>query len=259
LFEHQSSVDDLMAYRKLKYVSHTVDRHIEQARDNKVSPIPFPLVIPVLLHHSESGWTARTSVQELYHPAFTSNPIFAPYIPHLSFVLDDISHISNEALRLRAWRLRPTIAILLLRDGRSPERLADDMTYWAPAFEEVSPDHRVMRIFLSYIEQVAPDHLQQIFDAIAAHAPSTKDTLMTFSEVIAERVRKEALAQGQLEGQLEGQHKGHVAMLLRQLNRKFGDLPPAVRDRVTGATEVELDRWTDNILSAATIDDVFAQ
>jgi hypothetical protein len=48
-------------------------------------------------------------------------------------------------------------------------------------------------------------------------------------------------------------------MLLKLLNRKFGDLPPAVRDRVTGASEVELDRWTDNILSAATIDDVFAQ
>jgi len=46
-------------------------------------------------------------------------------------------------------------------------------------------------------------------------------------------------------------------VLLKLLNRKFGDLPPAVRDRVTNASTVELDQWTDNILSAATIDDVF--
>jgi hypothetical protein len=78
---------------------------------------------------------------------------------------------------------------------------------------------------------------------------------VTFTEIFNEKAREHALAEGRLEGEV----KRHVAVLLKLLNRKFGDLPPAVRDRVTGATEVELDRWTDNILSAATIDDVFGQ
>jgi hypothetical protein len=210
-------------------------------------------VIPVLLHHSESGWTARTTVQELYHPVFTSNPIFAPYIPHLSFVLDDIGHISNEALRQRAWRNLPALTVLVLRDGRSPERLIDAWSYWGPDFDGLAPDLRAMLLILSYIEQVAPDHLDRILNAIEAHAPSTKETLMTFSEVIVERARTKALAEGELKGEL----KGRLATLLQLLNLKFGDISPDVRERVATASELEITRWAGAILTAMTIEDVF--
>lgn len=47
-------------------------------------------------------------------------------------------------------------------------------------------------------------------------------------------------------------------MLLRQLERRFGALPEDVIARVRGASVETLDIWADQVLAAATLDDVFA-
>lgn len=137
------------------------------------------------------------------------------------------------------------------------DRWTDNMIS-AATYDEValppqgtSPFSFLMR----YLDQVTPTHVDRILNAIESHAPDTHNTILTFSEVFAKRVRSKALA----EGEQSGQHKQHIAVLLKQFNRKFGDLPPAVRERVTGASEIDLEQWTDNIITASTIEDVFAQ
>lgn len=71
---------------------------------------------------------------------------------------------------------------------------------------------------------------------------------------IAERLRKEGEARGKAEGRTE--HA--VETVLRLLTRRFGEPAEAVVLRVRGASLVELDRWTERVLDARTIDDVFA-
>ena len=59
------------------------------------------------------------------------------------------------------------------------------------------------------------------------------------------------------EGRQEGVRQGERAVLERLLRRRFGALPPEIGARLGGAAEAELEAWADNVLDAATLDDVF--
>ena len=55
----------------------------------------------------------------------------------------------------------------------------------------------------------------------------------------------------------EGRLDGQLKTLIRLLTRRFGTLDKATEARLQGATQGELDRWTDSILTARTLEEVF--
>ncbi|THF62998.1 DUF4351 domain-containing protein [Pseudothauera nasutitermitis] len=65
------------------------------------------------------------------------------------------------------------------------------------------------------------------------------------------------LTQGRQQGMQQGMQQGELAVLSRQLARRFGPLDPAVTERLQKASSAELEHWADNILDARTLDDVF--
>jgi predicted transposase YdaD len=67
------------------------------------------------------------------------------------------------------------------------------------------------------------------------------------------------LKQGLIEGKLEGKLEGEATVLHRQLTRRFGPLSEAIQARLDNATLEQLEQWTDNILDAATLEDVFKE
>jgi len=67
------------------------------------------------------------------------------------------------------------------------------------------------------------------------------------------------LKQGLIEGKLEGKLEGEVAVLYRLLTRRFGPLGETTQARLDNATPSQLEQWTDNILDAATLEDVFKE
>ena len=76
-----------------------------------------------------------------------------------------------------------------------------------------------------------------------------------------QRAREEGLEQGIEQGIERGVRQGRAegvrAVLERLLRRRFGTLPPRVGARLGGAAEAELEAWADNVLNAATLDEVF--
>lgn len=46
-------------------------------------------------------------------------------------------------------------------------------------------------------------------------------------------------------------------ILLKQLNRRFGELPPSVLDKLHAASPEQLECWAENILVAETLEEVF--
>ena len=60
------------------------------------------------------------------------------------------------------------------------------------------------------------------------------------------------------ESRAEGKAEGRTLTLLRQMHRRFGPLPAAVERRVRESRREDLDRWTDRILDATTLADLFA-
>ncbi|MGE0706630.1 MAG: DUF4351 domain-containing protein [Planctomycetota bacterium] len=60
------------------------------------------------------------------------------------------------------------------------------------------------------------------------------------------------------EGRAEGHLAGERSILVRQLRKRFSDLPAEVEQRVAAATAAELELWGDRILDAQALDQVFA-
>lgn len=56
------------------------------------------------------------------------------------------------------------------------------------------------------------------------------------------------------EGRVEGRAEGRVEVVLKLLALRYGVLPDAATARVRGATQSELDGFTERVLSAATLD-----
>ena len=54
----------------------------------------------------------------------------------------------------------------------------------------------------------------------------------------------------------EGRTEGKAELILQQMERRFGEVPGAVRARITGASTEELDAWGAALLDAPTIEDV---
>jgi len=73
----------------------------------------------------------------------------------------------------------------------------------------------------------------------------------------AERFRAEGRSQGIQQGLEQGMQRGEVVMLVRLLERKFGHLPETLRPRIEAADEQTLLAWSERVLSATTLEDVF--
>ena len=63
--------------------------------------------------------------------------------------------------------------------------------------------------------------------------------------------------EGMEEGRQEGRQEGERAMLLRQLQRRFGDVPLRIRKKIAKADLFTLETWGLQILDAQALDDIF--
>ncbi len=252
LFEHQSSVDELMPFRVLKYAVRILDQHLTGRGPGKQAP-PLPLVVTVLLHHSETGWTAGTGLADLFDSDLVSQPAVAPFVPQLRFVLDDISALTDDELSARALGPVPTLTLWALRDARSPARFRASLLRFAPVLRALALAEggeealfTIFRYFSLVVEDLTPQILHAALDSAA---PETEQVLMT----LAEQWKAEGEAKGKAEGEAKGKAEGARRVLLRQLELKFGEVPRAERERIEQADEDQLLLWSERILTAESL------
>jgi hypothetical protein len=67
----------------------------------------------------------------------------------------------------------------------------------------------------------------------------------------------EATQKGLQRGMEQGMLKGQANILSKQLKLRFRTLPPEATERLSQATQAELDAWGEAILSAPTLAAVF--
>ena len=71
--------------------------------------------------------------------------------------------------------------------------------------------------------------------------------------------REDGRREGLREGRQEGRQEGEAYLLKRLLIRRFGNLPPVIQTRLAQASISQLDTWSERILDAATLDEVFEE
>jgi hypothetical protein len=232
----------MMGFRLLRYEVRIWERW---QRDNPHAH-KLPVILPVVLHHSVDGWTGSTAFEDLLDADEDTLSAVASHVPRFRFLLEDISHETDEALRARAITALARLSLWCLRHAREPWELVDRLGAWMDLVREVrgAPHGSaalalIMRYIFATNEPGRPDEL--VKRLLAAVGAEGKEEIMTAAEQLMERGR-------------EQERRG---MLLKQLHRRFGVLPDSVVARVAAADMAELDTWSMNLLSAPVLDDVF--
>lgn len=123
------------------------------------------------------------------------------------------------------------------------------------------PTHsdRVARAVESAFEALDPDvppyYTDVVLDALSKRAPRLLERFMPITAPPNDQIQFEPLKQLVERGVREGRLEGEARMVTRLLERKFGELPPGVRERIHASTTDELDAIADRILDARTVDD----
>ena len=72
-----------------------------------------------------------------------------------------------------------------------------------------------------------------------------------------ERYKNEGRQEGRQEGKQEGKQEEAVEILLRLLYRKFGEIPEDKRRKIESADSDTLLKWSERVLTANNLDEVF--
>jgi hypothetical protein len=187
---------------------------------------------------------------------------FAPYQPRLLYVVDDLRRDVDRALTgrgltplaeltLRALATLPSLApadVPAFFERWQQLLVTVDRTDGAPEAPPLGSDATdALGFYALAVTDVDPATLAATFTRLL-HRP--EDTIMSTLERTYQK--------GRTEGHREGLSHGKAESLLRLLRRRFGPIPDGVAERLASATSQDLDRWTDRVLDASTLAELFA-
>jgi predicted transposase YdaD len=250
LLEFQSKPDRFMAVRMLTYVGLLYQDLIQSNQLPAANPLP--LVLPIVLYNGSDGWYAARDLASLMQAGPRA---LQPYLPQIRYLLiDEKQHAASEAAP--ADRNLVTALFRLENSRTIGEILAvlDPLIEWLPGADQPSLRH-AFSVWLkdSIMPRVQGGPWREINDL--------KEMRSMLSETVQKwkmEFREEGLREGLLEGLREGLREGEVQLLLRQLQKRFGELAESVRPRVQQASREQLETWAERILDAPSIDALFA-
>jgi predicted transposase YdaD len=244
LLEHKSSPHRFTLLQLLRYMIRIWEKHL--ARTPK--PATLPPIIPVIVYHSDKGRPPATHFHALFAPDLMSDPELARLTPAFEARLDDISRLSDEALRARTLGPQATLGLVFLRDGRRKGRVLKELANWADLYRTLlaTPEgQRAILQLFSYLSMVAPHlDLEEFIQQVHQDIPETETLVMT----LAEKLLKQ--------GRQEGRKEGSSSIVRRQIELKFGPLAPSDLARLDAADEAALARYADRVLTATSVEDV---
>jgi hypothetical protein len=263
--EHRSTPDWQLPRRMLGYGMDCWEEcHKQQRREKVVGPLP--IVLPVLISHAPGGWTTPTTMQALFAPPPEQLGL-APHVPQLRLLVEDLMLRSNEDLLALDLHPFPQVALWLLRDARTPERLFANLAVWLDAMDATmaSPGGPEMFVqLMSYVANVCSDeHFLQFREMIRTRIKQAEETMITYAEkLIAQGIEtgfEKGREAGREEGREEGRQEGLTQLLEKQLTLKFGEVLPAYRAKLEHATREQIDTYAARVLTADSLAAVFAE
>lgn len=255
LWEHKSEVDKWTLLQLLRYMVRIWEQRLAQ----KPPPATLPPIIPVIIHHSETGWTATTTFQGLFDPALMADEGLHRLTPTFEVVVDDISHLGDDVLRARGMSPRAALGLLFLRDGRREGKVLMALALWQDLLWELwnSPNgRRALEQLFGYTLQVTPNlDRSELQEQVRRVIPEAEELVMTAAEKLIEQGRAEGISQGISQGLRQGKR----GVLRRQLELKFGALSADAIAQLESADEPALERYAERVILAAKLSDVLGR
>lgn len=207
IFEHQSTVDSMMAYRMAAYSVRVWDHWLAENPGQKL----LPPILPLVLYHGENEWTAATELQELFDlegMAPEAVDALRPFLPRLRIMVDEVGSVPDEMLPGHGV---VKLTLLLFKHGRRPgllELLLEWMDEFRILVSRGEPGLRNLELLVEYVLKVN-DHIAMdaLSEFLAPMGDEAKEIPMTVGEQLIEKGRQEGEAKGRLDALLQTARK----------------------------------------------------
>ncbi|HZU96898.1 MAG TPA: Rpn family recombination-promoting nuclease/putative transposase [Planctomycetota bacterium] len=246
LVEHQNSVDPLMPFRLLRTVVSVQDRW---RRNTDEAVKQLPVVIPIVFFHGPKPWSGPRSLGEILDLPEELRLALAPYVPVFEMLVDDLATQAEASLASRQAGILGRLAFVMLKAAMDGSDLLTVIARVRPLLIDLkrSPAGADgIDLILTYIMKVSDLELRTVRKQV--------DRVLAAGEGVMASTWDQLQEEGRVKGHLAGLRQA----LLRQLGKKFGNVPEATRQRVGNATTADIERWLDQVLTATTLDEVFA-
>jgi predicted transposase YdaD len=268
LLEHKSTVERLTA---LAISRHVIDIATSHARTRPKHRLP--LIIPVVVYHGTKPWNAPRALHELYGGSRRARTALRKGLLRGSFVLYEVAHDSDEALRARGMNPLATLTLWLLAHART-ERLMTRLHRVRDLCEEVLGLRGGVEDFIMlmhYSLEVSDLTFEELDEYLRGTlSPHAKEAYMTVAEQLRREGRRQGLKRGRQQGLRRGRQQGlergleqgleegQRGLLLMQLEHRFGATPAKVLEQVNTATGEQLETWARRLLSASSLYEIFS-
>ncbi len=244
--EHQSTADHHMPFRMLEYQVGVLRKQKEAGR--RYSP-----VVGVVIFHGKQGWTAARSMNDLYQlPPDIQNEI-APLLPGGTFILHDLSALSDDELMSRAESALVRLFVLTLKHGKAPD-LVERLHGFARLLAQVVAASRgiealavLVRYMLEVNARTAPGEIARVLGSAAGAE----------AERVAMTVGQKLVEEGRAKGRAEGRAETLADMVLKVLRRRERPVSAKARATITRCTDLDLlKRWFDEAFTVASAEEL---
>jgi predicted transposase/invertase (TIGR01784 family) len=246
LLEFQSRPDPTMAVRLMSYVG----LFYQSLLAGRLGPpgSKLPLVIPIVLYNGVEPWNAATDLGSLIGDL---DPTAEIYRPQLRYRLVDEASYSREALEALSSPLADLFCIEKSRDWWEVRSSVHRLRQTVPPEEE-----SLRRAFETWLQNVILPRF-----GIVEEGATPSLTLEELESMLADSIdrwNRQIREEGREKGLEEGLQEGEARVLLRLLRLKFGPLPAEVEEQVRQADAERLLDWSERVLTAERLVDVFA-
>ncbi|MBF0137537.1 MAG: Rpn family recombination-promoting nuclease/putative transposase [Magnetococcus sp. DMHC-1] len=243
ILEPQSTVDTIMAlrtdlYTKLLYQDLYQSRQIPDGQK-------FPPVLPIVLYNGRNRWTAALDVADLITEYPPGLEIYRPRMRYL--LIDEHRYQQSELQSMQ----NVVAALFRLEKSRTLEdvrQVIQELDRWLQG-----PEQRdLRRTFAGWLSRILLPRLFKKNPDIPNCIPEMND-LKEVHTMLAETVEGWTR-----DWEHNGRRKEAAVILLKQLRRKFGQVPEQITAKVTAADLELIETWSENFVFANSMDEVFA-
>jgi predicted transposase YdaD len=246
LWDHQRRPDRMMPLRLHNYGGRAL---YDYTKGKDAIPGYVPTLIPLLVYQGPGEWPGPYLLSELSHlPGEPEPPVFMD----LSMIVHNLHDDSLPSSELTALA---KITFQLMRLAALEELVLANAARIARWLEEVHEMYGYddYRTLMEYI--AASGKEADMIEAIVAH---TKEDVKDAAMSTADWIRAQAWEKGLEKGRREGLEDAR-ALLVRQLELRFGRLAPRSKATVRRATRQQIEAWALRMVTSASVAEVLGE
>jgi hypothetical protein len=234
ILEFQSESDPWMALRMTEYVTQLA---LQITREHKKYDLPegrIPPILPIVLYNGSPEWNAATDVADCFIEPPEGLEAFLPKLRYLLLDEQRLQQSPTEEIRNFAD------AVFRMEANRSTDKV-----------------FAVIEALAEMLNAPEQESLQRVFNAWAIGLVERNAPGIGLSKKITNIFKERKMAEAiYMNWGDQREKKGETKILIRQLSRRFGQLPKWAENRISEAKSEQLETWADAVLDASNLTEV---